>query len=202
MKQIIADKNLVFLNEDDVVEVDCSSLLNQGYVFVGEDAEGLWAEEEDFVDRIRDFDTSIALGLFEQALFKQESSIKEEENFEFINGEWVLNIPKARAAQREVLKQSRDSIIKAPIDNFQGGRVEDRENIKDTSANWDMLGVSEIEWVMSDNSTRLVTKQDLDSIIYQYAIRKLNAFSLFNQLCEELETSTDPSTVNWPTTES
>jgi hypothetical protein len=66
-RQIICNKNLVFIQEETPVTLDCTPLLNKGYIFIGEDEEGLWAETSPFTGRIRDIDATPVLALFAQA---------------------------------------------------------------------------------------------------------------------------------------
>jgi hypothetical protein len=66
-RQIICDKNLVFIQEEAPVLVDCTALLDKGYVFIGEDEEGIWAETAPFSGRLRDIDDTPIQDLFAQA---------------------------------------------------------------------------------------------------------------------------------------
>ena len=106
-------------------------------------------------------------------------------------------LQEARLARRTVLRTERDNYIRQPINGFQVARPEDREVIKDTIDDWQILGVDSIEWILADNTTRTVTQSDLEEVRTQYAFRKLAAFSRFNELCDELMTTTDPESIEW-----
>lgn len=67
MRQIIATDNLVFVNENTPYELDCSALLDDDVVFVGEGADGLWAEKVPFAGQITDYDFTEAERLFAEA---------------------------------------------------------------------------------------------------------------------------------------
>ena len=106
-------------------------------------------------------------------------------------------LQEARLARRTVLRTARDNYIRQPINGFQVARPEDREVIKDTIDDWQILGVDSIEWILADNTIRTVTQSDLEEVRTQYAFRKLAAFSRFNELCDELMTATDPESIEW-----
>jgi len=99
---------------------------------------------------------------------------------------------------RDYLKLMRDITIAAPIDGVQVGRLEDRENIKDAIRLWETLGdPPAIPWILADNTTRLMSKTELQAIETQYAVRQMQTFGQYQQLCEDLETSDEPESVVW-----
>ena len=82
MRQIIAKDNLVFLDVNTSFTVDCSALLEDNVVFIGESDEGLWAETEPFIGPITDYDFTEAERIFAEAVALQnqpppESTIEE-----------------------------------------------------------------------------------------------------------------------------
>lgn len=71
MRQIIVKDNLVFLDENTSFTVDCSALLEDNVVFIGESDEGLWAETEPFTGPITDYDFTEAVRIFAEAVVLQ-----------------------------------------------------------------------------------------------------------------------------------
>lgn len=68
MKRYIDVKNnIVAFAPPQQIEMDCSVLLSQGIVFVGDDEDGLWSEADPFVGRNRDVPTSVIEKLFADA---------------------------------------------------------------------------------------------------------------------------------------
>ena len=96
-----------------------------------------------------------------------------------------------REQRREYLKQQRDSVVDAHINNVQVGRITDRENIQGTLANWDLLGLGEtISWVMADNTIEQLSKADLEAVFIGYATRKFQCFALYEQVTIALNSAT------------
>jgi hypothetical protein len=67
VRAILARENLVFLSPARGWPVNCAPVRNQGFVYVGEDDAGLWAEAAPFAGRVRSFDTGPAEALFDHA---------------------------------------------------------------------------------------------------------------------------------------
>ena len=112
----------------------------------------------------------------------------------------AFSLEERRVNQRNVLKQGRDEIISAPIDGVQVERLEDRENIKDAIRLWETLGdPPTIPWILADNTSRLMSKADLQTIESTYAVRQMQTFGQYQQLCEALETSDNPEDIVWTT---
>jgi hypothetical protein len=67
------------------------------------------------------------------------------------------------------------------------------------SANGGTLGnPTTITWIMYDNTTAQLSKQDLIDIEDTYAIRQLQVFAEYQSLCEQLAISNDPESIIWP----
>jgi hypothetical protein len=119
----------------------------------------------------------------------------------FMQGAWVLDekeLDRLRLNKREELKQERDAKIAEPINNVQVGRFEDRENIKDAIRKWEALGnPATITWIMYDNTTAQLSKQDLINIEDAYVGRQLQVFAEYQSLCEQLAVSDDPESIIW-----
>jgi hypothetical protein len=67
LRAILARENLVFLDPARGWPVNCAPVRNQGFVHIGEDETGLWAEAAPFTGRLRQFDTAPAEALFDHA---------------------------------------------------------------------------------------------------------------------------------------
>ena len=127
----------------------------------------------------------------EQVERETEDGPVTEWQFDYINTPIAPNT-------RDYLKLMRDITIAAPIDGVQVGRLEDRENIKDAIRLWETLGdPPAIPWILADNTTRLMSKTELQAIETQYAVRQMQTFGQYQQLCEDLETSDEPESVVW-----
>ena len=129
----------------------------------------------------------------EQVERETENGTITEWQFEYINNDIA---PRTR----DYLKMMRDIIIAAPIDGVQVGRLEDRENIKDAIRLWETLGdPPAIPWILADNTSRFMGKADLQTIESTYAMRQMQTFGQYQQLCEALETSDNPEDIVWTT---
>jgi len=94
-----------------------------------------------------------------------------------------------REVKRLELKQIRAEGTVAPINNIQVGREEDRETIKGSIENWDLLVLTEGKkaWIMADNSVQLLTKAELQAVEPLYAVRKDQCFNAYGIAVEELK---------------
>jgi hypothetical protein len=122
----------------------------------------------------------------------------DDEGVEYIEWEYDYINSSTAPGTRDYLKMVRDIKIAEPINNVQVGRFEDRENIKDVVRKWDTLGnPATITWIMYDNTTAQLSKQDLIDIEDAYAGRQLQVFAEYQSLCEQLAVSDDPKSIIW-----
>jgi len=105
-----------------------------------------------------------------------------------------------REQKRQELKFERDSLIKSPINGVQVATSDDRENIEGSVSDWGILygSLDEISWVLEDNTTTPLSKQDLEEIISLYKTRKRDAFAIYTQLLLQLNQSDSPEEIVWP----
>lgn len=67
-----------------------------------------------------------------------------------------------------------------------------------TACKWDTLGnPATTTWIMADNTTAELSKQDLIDIEDAYAIRQRQVFSEYQSLCEQVAVSNDPEAITW-----
>ena len=89
-----------------------------------------------------------------------------------------------REQKRQHLKTERIKKASAPINNVQVSRVEDRENVKDAIANWDILRKNSDgtkNWVMADNSVSPLSLADLQAVHDNYARRIDECFAAYEE---------------------
>jgi hypothetical protein len=98
-----------------------------------------------------------------------------------------------RERQRQVLKQDRIERVSAPINNVQVATPEDRENVE-----WAASNVESIDWIMADNTIQTLTAADLQAVISQYPLRKMDLFSVYAGLLTQLAESDEPELIVWP----
>ena len=72
IRHIVADKHLVFIG-DWSTTLDCSVLLSDSVVFIGEDETGMWAEKKPFTGRLYAYNFSQALNLFSEAQYIKDN---------------------------------------------------------------------------------------------------------------------------------
>ena len=100
----------------------------------------------------------------------------------------LVQLRAAKEAKRQELKEQRESIIAAPINNVQVGTLEDRENIKGTIDNFSVLAPSgSINWVMVDNTIQSLSQSDLQAVIDTYIGRKAQTFNDYGVKLTELQ---------------
>src|SRR5690554_855394 len=98
-----------------------------------------------------------------------------------------------RERQRQMLKMERIERVSAPINNVQVATPEDRENVQ-----WAASNVESVDWIMADNTVQMLTAADLQAVISQYPLRKMELFGVYADLLRQLETTDDPESVVWP----
>lgn len=79
----------------------------------------------------------------------------------------------------EELKQTRESLIAQPLNNFDVDSPTDRENIQGAIDYFDALsqGGTTITWTMADNTEQAVTKAELQAVTDDYVYRKAQLFA-------------------------
>ena len=98
-----------------------------------------------------------------------------------------------RERQRQMLKMERIERVSAPINNVQVATPEDRENVQ-----WAASNVEFIDWIMADNTIQTLTAADLQVVISQYPLRKMELFEVYAGLLAQLAESDEPESVVWP----
>lgn len=106
----------------------------------------------------------------------------------------ALTIEQRREIKRIELKQRRIEIVSAPINNIQVATVEDRDNIEWAAANATMP----VHWIMADNTVQMLGADDFAAVIAEYPARKQAAFSVYADLRQQLQNSTEPELIEWP----
>ena len=98
-----------------------------------------------------------------------------------------------RERQRQLLKHERIERVSAPINNVQVATPEDRENVQ-----WAASSVESIDWIMADNTVQMLTAADLQAVISQYPLRKMELFGVYAGLLAQLAESNEPELIVWP----
>jgi hypothetical protein len=98
-----------------------------------------------------------------------------------------------RERQRQMLKMERIDRVSAPINNVQVATPEDRENVE-----WAASNVESVDWIMADNTVQTLTAADLQAVISQYPLRKMELFSAYAGLLAQLAESDEPELIVWP----
>ena len=98
-----------------------------------------------------------------------------------------------RERQRQMLKMERIERVSAPINNVQVATPEDRENVQ-----WAASSVESIDWIMADNTIQTLTAADLQAVISQYPLRKMELFGVYAGLLAQLAESDEPELIVWP----
>ena len=117
------------------------------------------------------------------------------------DGPWVVVEPEPyvptledrREQQRQLLKRERIERTSAPINNVQVATPEDRENVQ-----WAASNVESIDWIMADNTIQTLTAAELQSVISQYPLRKMELFAVYAGLLAQLAESDEPELIVWP----
>jgi hypothetical protein len=104
-----------------------------------------------------------------------------------------LTLEQRRERQRQMLKQERIERTSQPINNVQVATPEDRENVQ-----WAASSVESIDWIMADNTIQALTAADLQAVISQYPLRKMDLFSVYAGLLAQLAESDEPELIVWP----
>jgi hypothetical protein len=98
-----------------------------------------------------------------------------------------------RERQRQMLKMERIERVSAPINNVQVATPEDRENVQ-----WAASNVESADWIMADNTVQTMTAADLQAVISQYPLRKMELFGVYAGLLAQLAESDEPELIVWP----
>ena len=104
-----------------------------------------------------------------------------------------LTIEQRRERQRQLLKMERIERTSAPINNVQVATSEDRENVQ-----WAAGNVTEIDWIMADNTIQTLTSADLQAVAEAYPLRKVELFAVYAGLLQQLAVSDEPESISWP----
>ena len=120
--------------------------------------------------------------------------------WEEVNATVELTLDQRRERKRQQLKIDRTELIQSPIDGIQVATADDRENISGAVEDWTTLygQLETIGWILVDNTTRAVSKEDLEEVIAAYKIRKRDSFAIYAGLLDQLYESDDPESVEWP----
>lgn len=96
------------------------------------------------------------------------------------------------------LKQKRQRLINATINNFQVSRAEDRENIQGTINYFPTLsgGGGFITWTMADNTEQDVTLEQLQGVLDAYVTRKAQVFQQFQEMKQSIIDATSIDEIN------
>ena len=140
-------------------------------------------------------------GTYNQVRDYLQASIPRNHPENWPNGPWEvvpyvapeLTLEQRREHQRQALKQERIERASDPINNVQVATPEDRENVQ-----WAAANVDSIDWIMADNTVQTLTSADLNAVITQYPLRKMELFAVYTGLLKKLQTSDDPESVTWP----
>lgn len=120
MRHIIATDNLVFVDENTPYELDCSALLADDVVFVGEDEGGLWAEKEPFTGRITEYDFTEAERLFSEAEVLHTEATREPTPEELLE-QWRQNASvSAYQAEQALADFDLQDAVEAWLENDAG----------------------------------------------------------------------------------
>jgi hypothetical protein len=104
-----------------------------------------------------------------------------------------LTLEQRRERQRQMLKMERIERVSAPINNVQVATPEDRENVQ-----WAASNVESTDWIMADNTIQTLTAADLQAVISQYPLRKMELFDVYAGLLAQLAESDEPELIVWP----
>ena len=105
----------------------------------------------------------------------------------------LLTLEQRRENQRQSLKQQRIGLVSAPINNVQVAKPDDRENVQ-----WAAANVQTIDWIMADNTIQTLTASELQAVIDTYPLRKMQLFSIYAGLLQQLQSSDNPESITWP----
>jgi len=109
-------------------------------------------------------------------------------------------LSQVKEEKRSAFKALRDEEIAEPINGVQVGRLEDRENIEGAISRFETIAPDGVNWIMVDNSVVVLTKQDLQNVADEYAIRKAQIFNKYGTLSSALdkaETIDEVLAVEW-----
>lgn len=122
--------------------------------------------------------------------------IYNPETGEFLKPAKPIN--ELREDKRNELKAIRDNYCSQPIDGIQVARTEDRENIQGAIAGFDSLYPQGVAgWIGVDNTIKMITKAQLESVASQYIQRKAIAFQHYGELLAALNTTEEISAISW-----
>lgn len=102
----------------------------------------------------------------------------------------VRDIPQEKNASLWELKQKREELIFAPLNNFD---VDEKSlnNINEAVSFFEVAYPSgKANWIMADNSIKEVTKQELEALRDSFLTRKLQLFSDYQAKKKTLENAT------------
>ena len=80
------------------------------------------------------------------------------------------------------LKEEREYLSSLPLNGFDVGRSIDRENIQGAISHFDTISTDGlVKWTMSDNTEKLVSLEDLQTVLDSYVLRKAQIFSDYQE---------------------
>jgi hypothetical protein len=140
-------------------------------------------------------------GTYNQCRDYLNASIPREHPENWPDGPWEsvpyvapeLTLEQRRERQRQILKMERIERVSAPINNVQVATPEDRENVQ-----WAASNVESADWIMADNTVQTMTAADLQAVISQYPLRKMELFGVYAGLLAQLAESNEPELIVWP----
>lgn len=93
----------------------------------------------------------------------------------------VRDLEQERGARLWGLKAKRERLIYIPLNNFD---VDEKslENIKEAITHFDRAySNGKAKWIMADNSTKEVSKEELEGVLDSFLIRKLKIFNEYQE---------------------
>ncbi|MGL5122549.1 MAG: hypothetical protein ACRC6K_00065 [Fusobacteriaceae bacterium] len=137
-----------------------------------------------------------------------DKSEQPSEFHSYINGEWVVsNFYGYKTIIRDKFKKEKEAKIYSEIKISESEGIQFREkdilNILDCVSIIKLKLSSEkdtINWIMSDNSIKKITYEDIENLYKLYLIRKkkvVEKYILINQKIESAETETELIEITW-----
>ena len=148
--------DLVYV-ENKQTEMDCSILKDKNIVFVGEDDEGFWIENEPFTGRVRDIGSDVLSeiqDIFDRAEIKNNPPEPESYySFDKENWEWVFDEKKKKEALKKSIYSKRNELISKGIET-EYGLVSAGDSSRANLAVKINRDVWPIEWELKDGSVK------------------------------------------------
>lgn len=110
-----------------------------------------------------------------------------------------LSIDEIKKNYQRSIKITRNNNISANLNGFQVATSEDREAINGAIEYYDTLtsnGARPLIWTMADNTTKVVTKEELQTVKDTYVLRKATIFAEYQQKRAAIEAATTVEEIN------